>query len=52
MTARHTLPIPAEPAGSVSSVDLFLLDMDGTIYLGDRLFACTRPFLEAVRFRG
>ncbi len=27
---------------------LFLLDMDGTIYLGDRLFGCTPGFLEAV----
>lgn len=27
---------------------LFLLDMDGTIYLGDRLFSCTPGFLEAV----
>ena len=33
-------------------VGLFLLDMDGTIYLGDRLFDCTRPFLETVRALG
>ena len=33
-------------------VELFLLDMDGTIYLGDRLFDCTRPFLETVRAQG
>ena len=31
---------------------LFLLDMDGTIYLGDRLFAGTTDFLRAVRARG
>ena len=33
-------------------IELFLLDMDGTIYLGDRLFDCTRPFLETVRAQG
>ncbi len=52
MSATSSLPCPAAPARSVASVDLFLLDMDGTIYLGDRLFACTKPFLEAVRARG
>jgi len=31
---------------------LFLLDMDGTIYLGDRLFDGTKDFLAAVRARG
>ena len=31
---------------------LFLLDMDGTIYLSDRLFPGTLPFLRAVRQRG
>ena len=31
---------------------LFLLDMDGTLYLGDRLFRDTIPFLEAIRARG
>ena len=31
---------------------LFLLDMDGTIYLDDDLFPGTVPFLEAVRARG
>ena len=31
---------------------LFLLDMDGTIYLGDRLFGCTPGFLEAVKAIG
>ncbi len=28
---------------------LFLLDMDGTLYLGDRLFDCTLPFLENIK---
>ncbi len=31
---------------------LFLLDMDGTIYLGDRLFDGTQDFLSAVRENG
>ena len=31
---------------------LFLLDMDGTIYLGDTLFDGTKEFLRAVRARG
>ena len=33
-------------------MEMFLLDMDGTIYLGDRLFNCTKPFLETVRSLG
>ena len=37
---------------TVRDIDLFLLDMDGTIYLGDRLFDCTKPFLETVRAQG
>ena len=31
---------------------LFLLDMDGTIYLGDRLFPCALPFLGQVERMG
>jgi HAD superfamily hydrolase (TIGR01450 family) len=31
---------------------LFLLDMDGTLYLGDNLFPDTLPFLRAIRERG
>lgn len=33
-------------------VRLFVLDMDGTIYLGDRLFPCTKAFLRAVEESG
>lgn len=36
----------------ISDISLFMLDMDGTIYLGDRLFKCTIPFLNAVRAAG
>ncbi|MBR1609321.1 MAG: HAD-IIA family hydrolase [Kiritimatiellae bacterium] len=39
-------------AKTVRDIDMFLLDMDGTIYLGDRLFDCTKPFLETVRATG
>ena len=31
---------------------LFLLDMDGTIYLDDRLFDGVLPFLEHIRSVG
>lgn len=31
-----------------SQIKCFVLDMDGTIYLGDRLFDCTIPFLQRV----
>lgn len=36
----------------LSTVKMFVLDMDGTIYLGDRLFPFTRSFLEYVREHG
>ena len=36
----------------VTEKRLFLLDMDGTIYLDHTLFPGTIPFLEAVRGRG
>lgn len=37
---------------SLNDLSLFMLDMDGTIYLGDRLFDCTIPFLETLRKQG
>lgn len=33
-------------------IKLFVLDMDGTIYLGERLFPYTKDFLQAVRESG
>ena len=33
-------------------IKMFVLDMDGTIYLGDRLFPFTKGFLERVRQKG
>lgn len=38
--------------GNLGKKRLFLLDMDGTIYLDQTLFPGTLPFLEAVRARG
>ena len=51
MTPTHPAT-PSAVAKRPSDVSLFLLDMDGTIYLGDRLFGCTRPFLETLREQG
>lgn len=36
----------------LQNIKLFLLDMDGTLYLGDRLFEGTFAFLEEVKRRG
>ena len=33
-------------------ISLYLLDMDGTIYLGDRVFDCTLPFLSLLKEQG
>ncbi len=33
----------------ISKLKLFLLDMDGTLYLGDRLFDFTKDFLDTVK---
>ena len=38
--------------GHLGEKRLFLLDMDGTIYLDETLFPGTVPFLDAVRERG
>ncbi len=36
----------------LKKIKMFILDMDGTIYLGNELFPCTKPFLRAVRETG
>ncbi len=41
-----------EKAGCLKKIKMFVLDMDGTIYLGDKLFPCTLGFLERVRETG
>ena len=35
-------------ATALKDIDMFMLDMDGTIYLGNRLFNCTLPFLDCL----
>ncbi len=41
-----------EKAARLKKVKMFVLDMDGTIYLGDRLFPFTPGFLQRVRETG
>lgn len=36
----------------LKSIQLYLFDMDGTLYLGDRLFAFTRELLDTLRATG
>ena len=36
----------------VSNIQLFLFDMDGTLYLGDRLFPFTKELLATIRAQG
>lgn len=40
------------PDERLRQIRLFVLDMDGTIYLGDKLFPFTKRFLETVRVTG
>ncbi len=52
--AEYTVPYSTTPEARerLRSIKMFVLDMDGTIYLGERLFPFTRRFLEAVRANG
>ena len=34
---------------NLSDIRVFMLDMDGTIYLGEHLFPCTLPFLDYLK---
>ena len=36
----------------LSGVELFLFDMDGTLYLGDRLYGFTVELLETIKEKG
>ena len=36
----------------ISRIRLFLFDMDGTLYLGDRLYPFTRELLATIRQQG
>ena len=35
----------------LKNIKLFLFDMDGTLYLGDRLFGFTRELLATIKAR-
>ncbi|MBP5649165.1 MAG: haloacid dehalogenase, partial [Clostridia bacterium] len=37
---------------AIKQKKLFLLDMDGTLYLGEQLFEGAREFLKALKDRG
>lgn len=55
---RHGMPLPVNAAersvfmASLAEKRLFLLDMDGTLYLDDRLFDKVPEFLALIRRRG
>ena len=36
----------------IKNIQLFLFDMDGTLYLGDRLFDFTKELLDKIRKSG
>lgn len=44
--------VPEERDALLSRMELFLFDMDGTLYLGNRLFPFTKALLRAIRERG
>ena len=44
--------INKDPGRLLANVDCFLLDMDGTIYLGDQLLPKAKEFLQAVEASG
>jgi HAD superfamily hydrolase (TIGR01457 family) len=46
------LDVLGRDCGPLKEKKLFLLDMDGTIYEGGRLFSGTLPLLNAIRARG
>ena len=39
-------------AKTIAGMKLFLFDMDGTLYLGDRLYPFTKELLETIRATG
>ncbi len=36
----------------IKDIKLFLFDMDGTLYIGDRLFDFTKELLDAIKNNG
>ena len=45
-------PLPVSTQAALARLKHVVLDMDGTIYRGGTLFACTRPFLARLRTLG
>ena len=41
-----------ELTGALQNIKLYLFDMDGTLYLGDRLYAFTVDLLQTIRAKG
>lgn len=55
MTINESITINSERTDlkeKLSKVKMFVLDMDGTIYLGDRLFPYTKDFLNRIKSSG
>ncbi len=44
--------MPCDPNTVFSEMKLYLFDMDGTLYLGDRLYPFTKELLSAIREQG
>ena len=42
----------SELISKLKKIKVFSLDMDGTIYLGSKLFSFTKPFLEGLEENG
>lgn len=48
----NNIPHNADPNGILRGIDCFALDMDGTVYLGERWIDGAREFLAAVEAKG
>ncbi len=38
--------------GEIKSIKLFLFDMDGTLYIGDKLYSFTKELLDTIKLQG
>ena len=52
MTKEHDPEDHMDKRETIQNMKLFLFDMDGTLYLGDRLFPFTIPLLRRIRETG
>jgi HAD superfamily hydrolase (TIGR01450 family) len=50
--SKATPPIVPSRIKKIDRIRHFALDLDGTLYLGVRLFPCTRPFLDQLQELG